>query len=223
MYTPSRGLYSYGRTELYNQYVQMTSLVQKLGQTEFQPPLYTLILNSSIAMSVIKYNFLVLGAGVFVFCGLVWFIIRFSPSHASSLAVSGQDENSRILKKLVEISPYSEPAFRLLHLVSIDGAGDWPPRCNYRSWPATLLPYRDIYHELNHLLPTADACLDDKTNQARRFKYRGLMRKLLSDRIDLAEVEKVLSATENGNWDNFPLDAYNALYCTVAVCRHAYR
>ena len=128
-----------------------------------------------------------------------------------------------MLTDLARMPCYSEPGFRLLHLVSIDGAGAWPPRCNHRSWPAALLPYRDIYLELNHLLPAADASLGDETNQKRRLRYRGLMRKLLSDRVNLAEVEKVLLAAENGDWNAFTLDAYNGFYCAVAVSRHAYR
>ena len=174
-------------------------------------------------MSIIKEAFLFLAACVFVFAGLIWLFARSSPSPIPPLAVSNQDENSLMLKKLARMPYYNEPAFRLLHLVSVDGAGDWPPRCNHRSWPATLLPYRDIYLELNHLLPAADASVEDEIIQERRTRYRGLMRKLLSERINMAEVEKVLAAAENGNWDTFTLDAYNGFYCAVAVCRHAYR
>ncbi|KAK8139035.1 hypothetical protein PG984_002415 [Apiospora sp. TS-2023a] len=137
-----------------------------------------------------------------------------------------------MLNSLARLPYYHETAFRLLHLVNIDGAGDWPSRCNHGySWPAALLPYRDIHLELNPLLPVADiSLLDDDANQERRAKYRALMRKLLVDRIDLARVERILAAAEAGNREeednnnnDFPLDAYNGFYCAVAVCRHAYR
>lgn len=128
-----------------------------------------------------------------------------------------------MLDKLARLPNYNEPAFRLLHLVNIDGAGDWPPRCNHSSWPAALLPYRDIYLELNLLLPAAEVSLDDEANQARRANYRALMRKLLAERVNMAEVESIMAVAEAGNWDHFPLDAYNGFYCAVAVCRHAYR
>lgn len=86
-----------------------------------------------------------------------------------------------------------------------------------------LRPYKDIYLELIPLLPTAERSLDDNVNNARRNKYRSLMRKLLTERINIAQVEEIMAAVEAGNWDVLPRDAYNGFYACDAVCRHAYR
>ena len=116
-----------------------------------------------------------------------------------------------------------ETAAILSELVDEDGAGAWPPRASHDSWPAALRPYKDIYLECSPLLPTAEASTDDNVNQQRRGRYRSTMQKLLQERIDIGEVEKIMKAVENGNWSACPRAAYNAFYCCVAVCRHAYR
>ena len=109
----------------------------------------------------------------------------------------------------------------LVDLVEEDGAGAWPPKANHNSWPRTLRPYKDIYLELNSILPTAEPSLDNDVNYRRRNRYRTQMRKLLADRVNVAQVEE--TAVEAGNWDVLPRDAYNGFYACVAVCRHAYR
>lgn len=116
-----------------------------------------------------------------------------------------------------------ETASTLFELVDKDGAGAWPPKANHNSWPMALRPYKDIYLELIPLLPTAERSLDDNVNNARRNKYRSLMRKLLTERINIAQVEEIMAAVEAGNWDVLPRDAYNGFYACDAVCRHAYR
>ncbi|MCJ1266909.1 hypothetical protein MMC22_006794 [Lobaria immixta] len=114
-------------------------------------------------------------------------------------------------------------ASALLELFDKDGAGAWPPKANHDTWPMTLRPYKDIYLALAPLLSTAEPSLDDNFNNERRNNYRVLMGKLLSERINIAQVEQVLAAVEAGNWDVLPRDAYNGFYACVAVCRHAYR
>ena len=105
----------------------------------------------------------------------------------------------------------------------MDGAGAWPPKANHDYWPVALRPYKDIYLELNPLLPAAEPSLDDNVNSERRNTYRSLMRKLLAERINIAQVEEIMAAVDAGNWDVLPRDALNGFYCCVAVCRHAYR
>ena len=114
-------------------------------------------------------------------------------------------------------------ASTLIELFDKDGAGAWPPKANHDSWPKALRPYKDIYLELVPLLPAREASLDDDVNKVRRERYRSLMRKLLTERVDIAQVQTILAAVEAGNWDLFPRDAYNGFYGCVAVCRHAYR
>ncbi|KAL8838201.1 MAG: hypothetical protein Q9170_002244 [Blastenia crenularia] len=129
----------------------------------------------------------------------------------------GKYRNLRVLKN------QHETAAILSNLVDKDGAGAWPPKANHDSWPAALKPYKDIYLQCVPLLPAADPSTDDDVNQQRRGKYRSLMRKLLHERINVAEVEKIMKAVEAGNWNSCPRDVYNAVYCCIAVCRHAYR
>ncbi|KAE8149661.1 hypothetical protein BDV25DRAFT_155887 [Aspergillus avenaceus] len=116
-----------------------------------------------------------------------------------------------------------ETATLLADLIENDGAGAWPPKTNYGSWPEPLRAYKDIYLELVPTLPAANPSLDDDVNQEKRNKYRMRMRKLLSERVDIVGVEKLMIAAAAGDTDAFPRDVYNAFYCCIAVCRHAYR
>ena len=134
-----------------------------------------------------------------------------------------QSGNAHMIQHINSLKGHHEIASRLHELVEKDGAGDWPPRANHDLWPAALLRYKDIYLELVPLLPAKEPSLDDNFNHERRSAYRALIRKLLSERINIVEVEKILAGTEAGNWDILPRDAYNGFYCCVAVCRHAYR
>ncbi|KAL8998274.1 MAG: hypothetical protein Q9188_006139 [Gyalolechia gomerana] len=131
--------------------------------------------------------------------------------------------NLRKYQDLRALKDQHEIAAILLDLVDKDGAGAWPPKANHDSWPAALKPYQDIYFECVPLLPAAKPSTNDAVNQERRGGYRSLMQKLLHERINVAEVENIMKAVEAGNWSACPQDAYNAVYCCVAVCRHAYR
>ncbi|KAL8768141.1 MAG: hypothetical protein Q9209_005532 [Squamulea sp. 1 TL-2023] len=131
--------------------------------------------------------------------------------------------NLRKYQDLRILKSQHEAAAILSDLVDKDGAGAWPPKVNHDSWPAALMPYKDIYLTCVPHLPAADPSTDDDVNQERRGKYRALMRKLLHERINVAEVESIMKAVEAGDWSACPRDAYNAVYCCVAVCRHAYR
>ena len=127
------------------------------------------------------------------------------------------------LQDLKTLKERHEAAAVLSELIEKDGAGAWPPRAKHDSWPKALQPYKDIYLELNPLLPLAEPSLDHNFNEERCNKYRSLMRKLFAERVNIAQVETLMAAAEAGNWDIFPQDAYNGFYCAVAICRHAYR
>lgn len=116
-----------------------------------------------------------------------------------------------------------EVASVLWELVQKDGAGTWPPKANHDSWPMALRPYKDVYLEIVPLLSDAEPSLDDNVNNGRRNRYRALMRKLLTERVNISQVKEILESVEAGNWDVLPRDAYNGFYACVAVCRHAYR
>ena len=131
--------------------------------------------------------------------------------------------NSSRIHELRTLKGRHSTASILVNLVEEDGAGAWPPKANHDSWPRTLRPYKDIYLKLNSTLPTAEPSLDNDINHHRRKIYRTQRRKLLADRVNVAEVEEILEAVEARNWDILPGDANNGFYAWVAVCRHAYR
>lgn len=136
---------------------------------------------------------------------------------------SDETGNDWKIQDLKSLKSRHETASILSELVEKDGAGAWPPKADHDSWPMSLRPYKDIYLELIPLLPAAQPSLDDNVNNERRSRYRSLMRKLLVERVNIAQVESIMAAVETGNWDIFPRDAYNGFYCCIAVCRHAYR
>ena len=131
--------------------------------------------------------------------------------------------NSSRIHELRILKGRHKTASILMDLVEEDGAGAWPPKANHDSWPRALRPYKDIYLELNSILPTAEPSLDNDVNNQRRNNYRTQMRTHLADRVNVAQVEEILIAVEAGNRDVLPQDAYNGFYACVAVCRHAYR
>lgn len=159
---------------------------------------------------------LVLASGV-----LLWKIHR-RPLGRRPLGIDDMGNVSRI-QNFRALRNQHETASDLLELVDKDGAGTWPPKTNHDSWPMVLRAYKDIYLELVPLLPAAEVSLDDNVNNERRHHYRSLMRKLLIERINIAEVEKIMTAAESENWKVISRDAYNGYYACVAVCRHAYR
>ncbi len=156
-----------------------------------------------------------LGALIVVSGSLLW-IRRARPVEVYETGNISRIQDLRTLKGR------HETASILTELFDRDGAGAWPPKANHDSYPMALRPYKDIYLELVPLLSAAEPSLDDNVNNERRNKYRSLMRKLLTERIKIAQVEEIMAAVEAGNWV-LPRDAYNGFYACVAVCRHAYR
>jgi len=157
-----------------------------------------------------------LGALIVVSGSMLW-IRRAGPVEVDETGNISRIQDLRTLKGR------HETASILTELFDRDSAGAWPPKANHDSYPMALRPYKDIYLELVPLLSAAEPSLDDNVNNERRNKYRSLMRKLLTERINIAQVEEIMAAVEAGNWDVLPRDAYNGFYACVAVCRHAYR
>lgn len=138
---------------------------------------------------------------------------------------ASDDTKEDKVKDIMRLAKDHETAARLADLIQKDGAGSWPPRANHdhSTWPAALRPYREVYEEMAPLLPAAEVSLDDGANEARINFFRSNFRKLLSERVNLQEVTELFEAAEAGRWEVFPRDAYNAFYCCIAWCRHAYR
>ena len=141
----------------------------------------------------------------------------------SSEADTGTADDGE-LQDIHNLAECHETAALLSDLIHKDGAGEWPPRSNHdhTTWPAAVRPYREIYEEMVPLLATANMSLDDEANVARITDFRSRFQTLLHERVDLGEVENLLKAAEAGQWDVFPRDTYNAFYCCIASCRHAY-
>lgn len=87
----------------------------------------------------------------------------------------------------------------------------------------SIRPFQEIYHEMSADLATAEVSLDDEANAVRIVRFREKFRKLLDDRVDVVELRKLMKNAEEGRWDVLPRDVYNAFYCCIAACRHAYR
>ncbi|KAK4195140.1 hypothetical protein QBC40DRAFT_310917 [Triangularia verruculosa] len=133
--------------------------------------------------------------------------------------------NRHKLDTIHDLSDCHEVASSFSALVKQDGAGSWPPKSNHneRTWPAILQAYKEIYHEMAPLLPAENVSLDDTVNEQRIVEFRSRFAQLLTQKVDLAGVEKLLRAADSGRWDIFPKDVYNGFYCCLAWCRHAYR
>ncbi|KAK0718467.1 hypothetical protein B0T26DRAFT_741428 [Lasiosphaeria miniovina] len=146
--------------------------------------------------------------------------LKLQPSDTTN-GKSTQDDIRRILK----LADYHETAARLADLIHKDGADSWPPRANHvhSAWPVALRPYKEIYREMAPLLPAANVSLDDELNRQRIDSFRSRFETLLHDRVNLKQVTQLLDAADAGRWDVFPRDIYNAFYCCIAWCRHAYR
>jgi hypothetical protein len=144
----------------------------------------------------------------------------FRSSEANTRSTDGGE-----LQDIHNLAECHETAALLSDLIHKDGAGEWPPRSNHdhTTWPAALRPYREIYEEMMPLLATANVSLDDEVNRTRITNFRSRFQALLDERVDLDGVENLLKAAEAGQWDVFPRDTYNAFYCCIAWCRHAYR
>ncbi|KAL9114487.1 MAG: hypothetical protein Q9227_001568 [Pyrenula ochraceoflavens] len=139
------------------------------------------------------------------------------------MALVRSDDDIHKTSDLSILKHQQEMAYAFSELVEKDGAGTWPPKASHYNWPKALRPYNDIYLELAPHLSVEPPSLDDQVNTKRRNDYRSRMRKFLKERVDLAQVQEILTAVEVGSWGVIDRDAYNGFYCCIAVCRHAYR
>jgi hypothetical protein len=131
--------------------------------------------------------------------------------------------NVHRVRQLGSMKACNAVAFSLSRLVDEDGAGDWPPRVAHHDLPFCFQPYHDTYLELVPHLSTATPSLDDTANKERMANFRFSMRELLTRRINISEVESALAKVESGDYSYLSRETYNAIYCCIAVCRHAYR
>ncbi|KAI3318439.1 hypothetical protein HD806DRAFT_526373 [Xylariaceae sp. AK1471] len=151
---------------------------------------------------------------------VLWGILRVARPPASE---DQKFNNVHRVQKLKAIEAPYEAVSALSRLVDEDGAGDWPPRVAHHDLPSCFQHYQDIYLELVPHLSTATPSLDDDTNKQRMAKFRSSMRKLLAERISISDVELALARVESGDHSSLTRAAYNGIYCSIAVCRHAYR
>jgi hypothetical protein len=130
--------------------------------------------------------------------------------------------NASRIQDLKNLRHSHSTASVLAELVKKDGAGAWPPKANHDSWPMALRPYKDIYLEFVPLLSATEPS-PDEVNNSRHSEFRLVMRKLLTARINVTRVKAILESVEAEDWSDISREAYNGLYCCIAVCRHAYR
>lgn len=142
--------------------------------------------------------------------------------HSDTITKRANDQSIHAINSLASSHKVAAGLSELIHE---DGAGSWPPRTNHRSWswPQPIRPYQQILVTIVADLATSDLSLDDETNRNRITAFRSRFRKLLRDEVDLLRVRHIMEAANAGQWDVFPRDAYNAFYCCIATCRHAYR
>ncbi|KAI3336198.1 hypothetical protein F4824DRAFT_509968 [Ustulina deusta] len=127
------------------------------------------------------------------------------------------------IRDITDLALRNETASALSKLVEEDGAGNWPPRAAHHNLPRCFQPYQSIYMEIIPTLSTNTPTLDDAANKERMANFRRTMSKLLAERVNIPEVEAALKRFESGDHSSLKREVYNAVYCCIAVSRHAYR
>lgn len=130
------------------------------------------------------------------------------------------DNTPRIFfQSLQRSQPLHEVHSAFILLVQSDGAGEWPPVACHTQWPLALQPYRGIWSEI-----AADlTAISGEQNLTRIRTMRLRLRTLLSSEIKLAEVEALLSQSDDDIKAELPPNRYNGFYSCLAFLRHAYR
>ncbi|KAI1273572.1 hypothetical protein F5Y07DRAFT_391210 [Xylaria sp. FL0933] len=132
-------------------------------------------------------------------------------------------EKGEKIRKLQSFAAYHDVAASLATLINRDGAGDWPPRTSYKSWPTALLPYQKILLEVLPSLATEAPLLDVASDIKRRERFRRFMERLLHENVHLPSAIKVLDEIKTDKWDHLSRDQLNGFFCCIALSRHAYR
>ena len=116
-------------------------------------------------------------------------------------------------------------------LITISGAGSWPPRATFGDeWPAPLRPYHHIYKEMSASLcvEESELSLDDEVNSTRIQHFRFRMHDALTE-IDLNAVLAILEATEDPAQSHdkntliLTTESYNGFFACIVFLRHAFR
>lgn len=171
------------------------------------------------------FAFLTLLAGVlWAFQSLLAMLDK-DPKHSQIMSKNGTKSTSQMIDEIETLSSQHETAEAINLLLKHDGAGVWPPNANHNheEWPKALQPYRQLYMELASSLAVTTPSLDDGVNSNRIANFRLRFRKLLDDRVNLTEVMAVLEGAVVGGGDSVSRESYNAFYCCISWCRHAYR
>ncbi|KAI1169670.1 hypothetical protein F4777DRAFT_193630 [Nemania sp. FL0916] len=136
------------------------------------------------------------------------------------LSLTEKDDKVQHLQSL---AAHHEIAASLVTLINRDGAGQWPPRSSYTSWPEALQPYRRILREVLPSLAAAVPSLDDVANTERREKFRQSMENLLRSNVHLPSVIEILDEIEEDKWKHLSREALNGFFCCISLSRHAHR
>lgn len=153
---------------------------------------------------------------------LISFVIKYYITTTSKKATSHSETEYAEIKTPAH-KPHPTVA-ALQNLVVVDGAGSWPPKTSYgQAWPEALRPFHDIYLELVPSLSTAEISTDDLSNYQRCLAYRVKYKQILKERINLKQVEVLLSAAEKSATNILSREAWNGLFACIALSRHAFR
>ncbi|KAI9150537.1 Methyltransferase gedG [Paramyrothecium foliicola] len=131
--------------------------------------------------------------------------------------------NVHVPSKILRELPKSSVSNALFDLIHGDGAGSWPPLSAHDNLPPSLQPYADIYDEISKHISTSTPSLDNHHNIQLIQQFRGRLRVLLAERVNLREVGDWMGSVEAGQWTLRKQAQCNAFYCTIAMLRHAYR
>lgn len=156
---------------------------------------------------------------------LVKLLAAFPSTLYRIFAVRNASEDVRMVRHIRTLAKSHETASVLAVLIDRDGAGTWPPNSNHdsRSWPTPLQPYAEIYREVCSQLATSEPSLDNDVNLARIHAFRARFRTLLQTRVDVERVNRLLRRPKSDRAEDVSPATYNAFYCCIATCRHAYR
>ncbi|KAK7055355.1 hypothetical protein R3P38DRAFT_2846584 [Favolaschia claudopus] len=104
-------------------------------------------------------------------------------------------------------------------LISIGGAGSWPPKASFvDTWPTSLRPYHHVYNSLAHLIPAEKSSLDDDENTTRIQHLRASLLSELQTNVDLAAVRETVNDP-----DCMRPSGWMGFFACMAHMRHAYR
>lgn len=122
-----------------------------------------------------------------------------------------------------QTTPGDQLRLFLDEMVTIGGAGTWPPQAAHGdAWPSPLRPYHHIFKDLSPTLCTEESSTDDEVNSKRIIDFRSRMSDALAE-IDLNAVVAVLESAEKSGNSAITAECYNGFFACMVYLRHAYR